>query len=94
MTITTKFNINDEVWFIHPKTQRVVQGKVCGIDCMVNSRKKYEANPNNKGLIPTGEYETMWSKNRYDIYDKVAKDRYSVYEQSVFPTKQELINSL
>ena len=28
MDLSTKYNINDEVWFLHPQSQKVVQGRI------------------------------------------------------------------
>lgn len=94
MTITTKFNINDEVWFIHPRTQLAVQGKVCGIECRVNGMAKYETSPNTKLRRPNGDYEKALDTNKYSIDHKSTKDKLPKYENELFPTKQELINSL
>lgn len=94
MTITTKFDINDDVWFIHPRTQLAFQGKVCGIECRIGGREQYKANPNSKGLLPIGEYKMSMYAKMYIIDDKATKDRFSKPENELFPTKQELINSL
>ena len=94
MTITTKFDINDKVWFIHPKTQLAVQGKVSGIECEIAGKPKYKVSPNSKLRVPTGDYEKSFHAYRYSIDYKSTKDKLPKYENELFPTKQELINSL
>lgn len=35
MELTTKFNINHEVWFLHPNSQKAVQGRIKEIQLKV-----------------------------------------------------------
>ncbi len=92
MTITTKFNINDEVWFIYPRTQKVICGRVGSMSIKVHSRKLYEPD-DKKGLIATGEYKETSQEVVYQLFNESTGDVFRK-ETELFPTKQELINSL
>ena len=70
MTIETKYNIGDEVWFMNdgePTSERIVR-----IDVERYEQKQYV------------EYTVVLS-------DVILT---SFYEQELFPTKEELLNSL
>lgn len=92
MTITTKFNINDEVWFIRPSTQKAIKGKIEGVAIKVDSEVKY-IHDDKKGLIRTKDLTPKERSHVYAVY--VNSDvRINEYEHLLFPNKQELIDSL
>lgn len=92
MTIATKFNINDEVWFIHPKTQIAESGKIGFISIDVQGTEILEPD-NKKGLSETGDYKEKSQEIVYQIYNG-SRCEILKKENHIFSTKQELINSL
>lgn len=70
MTIETKYNIGDEVWYIIG--EKAKQGKVLGITITETSEKI------------TGYYYVVSN----------GPSHCSFIEQSLYPTKEELLNSL
>ena len=95
MEIKTKFNINDEVWFVHPNTQRAVQGRIKEINIQIGGKPKYK-HPDNgtRGLIRTGEYETQQFVHRYSIDDNIRKEGVTKGEYDIYETKEQLVESL
>lgn len=78
MTIETKFNINDDVWFVHPKSQQCVSGKIVEIDIKIGSRVKMKRH-GSRGLIASGEYEQQKFIHAYYLSDKINQER--IFEQ-------------
>ena len=71
MTIETKYNIGDEVWFYHHK--KIMKSRVRSINLLVRK----------DDISASYLMEDMWT------------DQYIVlYEESLFPTKEELLKSL
>ena len=95
MEIRTKFNINDEVWFVHPNTNRSVQGRIKEIKIRICGKENYKRINNGKlGLICTGEYEPQQSAHIYYIDDNVTNQCISKSAYDIYQTKEELIESL
>ena len=95
MEIKTKFNINDEVWFLHPLSQKAVQGRISSINIEVRGKPKYRHSDDGKrGLIRTGEYEPQMFVHRYTIDDMVRKEGVSKSDYDLHLTKEALIESL
>lgn len=69
MTIETKYNIGDEVWFF-------AEGEPCNMEILAISVEKYKDNC---------FIRYMLSDNGFP---------FELYEQDLFPTKEELIKSL
>lgn len=71
MTIETKYNIGDEVWFYHHNN--IMSSRVRSINLLVRK----------DGISISYLMGDMWT------------DQYIVlYEESLFPTKEELLRSL
>lgn len=95
MELTTKFNINEEVWFLHPQSQRVVQGKIMGIQIRIGSQPQYRhSTDGKKGLVKTGEYKEQRFVNIYHIDDNIRKEGVSKAEYDIYYTKDQLIEKL
>lgn len=93
MIIETKFNINDDVWFVHPKSQQCISGKVITIEIRIGSRAKQKGD-GKRGLIPTGEYEEQKFIHSYYLSDKVNKESIFKQDYQLFNSKEKLIESL
>lgn len=92
MEIATKYNLNDELWFIHPQIFMPVVAKVKG--CTVEFISKPEHKSDGKrGLIPTGNYLPDSIRETYKLVDKTGKE-YTALGTKLFPVKEELIESL
>jgi len=95
MDIKTKFDINDEVWFVHPNTQRAVQGRIKEINIKIGGKPKYRCvTDGKKSMIRTGEYETQLFVHKYLIDDNVRKEGVSKSGYDIHKTKEELTESL
>ena len=95
MDIKTKFDINDEVWFVHPNTQRAVQGRIKEINIKIGGKPKYRyPTDGTRGLIRTGEYETQLFVHVYLIDDNVRREGVSKGVYDIHKTKEELVESL
>ena len=92
MTITTKFNINDEVWFIYQSVQKVGCGKVGDVTIKVQGTQILEPD-NKKGLAPTGNYKEKSKEIIYQIYNE-SRGEILKKESELFLTKEALIDSL
>ena len=66
MTIETKYNIGDEVWFMF--NHKPTQGKILGL--------------------------TVYSPTYYFYIVSILYTSGTIYEESLFPTKEELLKSL
>ncbi len=93
MELKTKYNINDEVWFVHPQSQRAVCGKVMGIRLEVRGQPKYKAGER-RNLIMTGEYEARQYYPTYTMDDNIRKEGVTKSETEIFETKELLVNSI
>lgn len=93
MEITTKFNINDEVWFVHPLSQNAVCGRIKEIHIKVGGKPKYRRG-NKRDLIRTGEYEEQRFVHTYSIDDQIRKEGVTRSEYDLFPTKDGLKDEL
>lgn len=93
MEIKTKFNINDDVWFIHPVSQLCVEGKIIEIGIKVKSKKRYK-HGTKRDLIFTGEYEEQRFLHNYYLTDKCTDNQICKNETQIFKTKSALIDSL
>jgi len=89
MEITTKYNINDEVWFVHPLSQKAVCGRVNGINIKVGGKAKYRTGEH-RDLIKTGEYEEQRFTHTYTIDDQIRKEGITKTEHELFINKDEL----
>ena len=82
MKIETKYNIGDEVWFIHG--DRCRNGKICGMKHTYGIGKMF-------GKLYTGE-------EKVEIHYSVESSQYPCVldfkEEKLFPTKEELLKSL
>ena len=95
MEIKTKFNVNDEVWFVHPNTQRAVQGRIMGIQIRVDGKPKYKHKCNGmRGVVRTGEYEAQSFTHLYSIDDNIRKEGCTKGEYDIYETKEQLVESL
>ena len=95
MEIKTKFNINDEVWFVHPISKRAVQGRVMQIEIHAQGKHKYRRSDNGKlGLVKTGEYESSYFLIQYCIDDNVRKEPCTLPEYQVHETKEQLLERI
>lgn len=95
MELTTKFNINEQVWFLHPQSQRAVQGTIVGIQIRIGSQPQYiRSNDGKKGLIKTGQYKEQKFVNIYTIDDNIRKEGVSKAEYDIYYTKDQLIEKL
>ena len=95
MEIKTKFNVNDEVWFVHPTSQRAVQGRIMGMQIRIDGKPKYRRSDDGKrGLIRTGEYEAQRFVHLYSIDDNVRKEGCTKGEYDIYETKEQLVESL
>lgn len=82
MTIQTKYNIGDDVWFMHDN--QIVSGKI--------------------DIISTNSYRNRFTKNELSVTYTLQKtrkingsaDSFVILraESELFPTKQDLLNSL
>jgi hypothetical protein len=85
MTITTKYNVGQEVWVIF------CENGVAGIaKCRIKDIeiRQFESRAFIKyGLIVTTEDQSEYIISEYEIPDKY-------YEEYVFPSKEELLKSL
>lgn len=93
MELTTKFNINDEVWFIHPNTQKAVLGRIQEINLKVGGKPKYRTG-DRRDLIRTGEYTEQKFVNVYHIDDMVRKEGVTKREDEIFTSKEDLVSSI
>jgi hypothetical protein len=92
MQNNTRFNI-DEVWFIHPKQEQCITGKVVKISIEVLSMESFK--PSEQGfrsLISTGEYKEDRINTKYLI--KTNREEFIKEDYKVYSTKEELIKSL
>lgn len=83
MGIKTKYNIGDEVWFIHGDC--CISGTICGVEKTYGKGKCY-------GKPRTGEEKILVcyciETNKYPFALSGIK------EERLFPTKEELLKSL
>lgn len=93
MTLTTKYEINDEVWFLHPLSQKAVIGRVRDIQLNVGSKAEYRTG-DRRNLIKTGEYKQAGIFVVYTLDDHVRKEGCMKSERDLFPTKEALIESI
>lgn len=82
MKIETKYNIGDEVWFIHGN--RCSNGKICGMEHTYGIGKMF-------GKLYTGE-EIV--KIHYSVESPQYPFVLDFEEEKLFPTKEELLKSL
>jgi len=74
MTIETKFNIGDEVWFMHNNKPLKVNIRVVNFSFETKASIKYLVSSKNQKI-----------NDEYSIF---------VWEKDLFPSKQDLLNSL
>lgn len=89
--IETTYNINDEVWFIHPLSKKAVSGRIKSINIQVKSSPIYTTPKDGKrSLIHTGEYKTSSTIILYTVDDQVRKEGVTKNQSELFTTKEEL----
>ena len=89
--IETTYNINDEVWFIHPVSKKAVSGRIKFINIKVDGRPVYRtSNDGKRSLIRTGEYTTKGMVILYTIDDQVRKEGVTINQNELFTTKEQL----
>ena len=93
MEIITKYNINEEVWFIHPLSQKAVCGRIKGINIRVEGKPKYRCGER-RDLIKTGEYEEQRFVHTYTIDDQIRKEGVTRSEYDLFANKEDLKDEL
>lgn len=80
MTYTARYSINDTVWFMHDNKPTVGRVSVVAI------RQGASAISQSTSLVPGS------IKVEYNVYDSEQHER--IEEAELFPTKEELIESL
>ena len=93
MEIKTKFDINDEVWFLHPQSQKAVSGRIKEINIRIGGNPKYRTG-DRRDRIATGEYEKRLYSHSYQIDDQIRREGIGKSEYDLFLTKEELKESL
>lgn len=93
MKIETRYDINDEVWFIHPYSKKAISGVIAGIRCEVKSKPEYRTG-DKKDRIKTGEYLPLFHTHYYQIDDRINKNFIGLYEYDLFKSKEDLSQSL
>lgn len=83
MTIETKFNIGDEVWFMDDN--RPTNAKVCGYEIKYSKGLYFGTYPS--GGVKISTYYALIGGN-------MLSDIEIIEEELLFPTKEELIKSL
>lgn len=89
MGIETKFNINDDAWFVHPTSLKAVSGKVREIKVEITS-ETIKRTGNKRDLINTGEYKMRGIFINYLLDDNVRKEGVLRRQSDVFSSKDEL----
>lgn len=93
MRIETKYNINDELWFM--MGNRIHCKKVIDVKIEAKGKTQYKV-ANGRGLVPTGNYLHEDTIISY-IMESGPKGCFfidPVKEKDLFKTKKELIKSL
>jgi hypothetical protein len=94
MEIKTEYNINDELWFIHPRSGKPASGKVVTITVEVVGRQITKAGQK-RDLIKTGDYAPKSRFTRYYLDDRGSKNETVCKSQyDLFVSKEKLIESL
>ena len=83
MELKTNYNINDEVWFIHGDKPECLSSKVVDIHVAVVGEEQLDKNK--------GNYIVKETQIKYAVLDGKGT---RVWKENVFPSKQDLLNSL
>jgi len=89
MTITTKFDINQKVWFVCANTRKIKCERVKGINVIVTSKPVYKPELRKKELVPTGEYNQDFVLVYYHL-----ESTSNEAENLLYATKEELLQSI
>ena len=87
MNITTKFDINQKVWFVCTETRKVKCERVKGINAVVTSKPVYKSELRKKELVPTGECEQDFILPYYHL-----ESTNNEPESMLYATKEELLH--
>lgn len=91
MNITTKFDINQKVWFVCCVTRKIKCEKVKGIKIYLNSIQPISPIEGKKYLVRTGEYKACQPIINYELESSSAKNE---REFMLYTTKEELLQSI
>lgn len=89
MNITTKFDINQKVWFVCGETRKIKCERVKGINVVVTSKPVYKSELRKKELVPTGECKEYFILPYYHLESTNNEPEYNLYA-----TKEELLQSI
>lgn len=96
MNIETKFEINDEVWFIN-SAQKAFSSKITEISIRVLSQPIYKTGER-RDLLKTGDYKNKGKQVYYTLdnpsYAPTSNKSITKSEHELFKTKEELLKSL
>ena len=91
MDVKTKYDINDNVWYIHPTSEKAVCGKIIDISVKIKSKPIYQPDRfGRRSLIKTGDFEPLIYTPTYILEDSLKFDGVTKSELEVFESKEKL----
>lgn len=95
MNIPTRFEINDEVWFLSPEL-RIASAKIIEINIRIKSREIMKPAKNGiKGLVKTGEYEPVNYAHQYTVsYYSLGRKTLLFSAHELFRSRERVVEHL
>ena len=87
MNATTKFDINQQVWFICGETRKIKCERIKQVRIIFTSKPVYSTNTRTKHLDTTGEYNQDAVLVYYDLESTNSEPEFMIYA-----TKEELLH--
>lgn len=94
MQIETKYNVNDEVWAIHPAAKKAISGKVSGINGLQTSKREVKEIEGTTEMMATGNLILGDMNIHYQIDFGPDYQAAMMMEGEVFASKEELIKEI
>ncbi len=89
MNITTKFDINQKVWFVCGETRKIKCERVKGIKVLVTCKPVFDTDAITKRLITTGEFKQDFTLPYYHL-----ESTNNEPENMLYATKEELLQAI